>query len=109
MDRGAYNRGLSINEVIARTWKPKKIAPPIATPHIGGPLSYWMAYLRTSQTLLDQLDEMLAGLDPETVVFPHFLCGPLDAGQRVDFLRFHIAGHRGQMEELTRRSGFPFF
>src|SRR5579863_2257481 len=26
------NHGLSIDEVVARTWKPKEVAPPIATP-----------------------------------------------------------------------------
>lgn len=94
------NRGLSIEEIVARTWKSKEIAPPIATPHIGGPLSYWTEYLSLAGHLLDRLAPLLEDLDPETVVFPHFLCGPLDAAQRIDFLRFHILRHRRQIETL---------
>ena len=34
------NRGLSIEEVVARTWKPKEVAPPLVAPRFGGPASY---------------------------------------------------------------------
>ena len=101
------NRGLSIEDIIARTWKPKETAPPIATPHIGGPLSYWLEYLKVSQALLDKLETVLGGLDLENVLFPHFLCGPLDAGQRIDFLRFHIRRHRNQILGLIANPAFP--
>jgi hypothetical protein len=101
------NRGLSIDEVIARTWKSKEIAPPKSTPHIGGPLAYWLEYLRAAQLLLDRLNPVLDGLDPETVLFPHFLSGPLDASQRIDFLRFHMTRHRRQIEEMLKQKGFP--
>ncbi len=101
------NQGRSIEEIIARTWKPKETAPPIATPHIGGPLSYWLEYVKTYQLLLDKLEGVLDGLDPETVVFPHFLSGPLDAGQRLQFLRFHIVRHRDQITEMMADANFP--
>lgn len=35
------NARLSIDEAVAQTWKEKEVALPVATPHIGGPLSYW--------------------------------------------------------------------
>jgi hypothetical protein len=57
--------------------------------------------------MLDRLAGVLDGLDPETVLFPHFLSGPLDARQRVDFLRFHIQRHRKQIEALIAEPGFP--
>ncbi len=101
------NRGLSIEDVIARTWRPKEAAPPIATPHIGGPLAYWVEYLKLSQGLLERLETVLSGLDAEAVVFPHFLSGPLDALQRIEFLRFHLARHRAQIEALMGQPGFP--
>ncbi len=94
------NRGLTIEEIVARTWKPKEIAPPIATPHIGGPLAYWVAYSNSCQLVLEQLIPALDGLDLAEVIFPHFLCGPLDAAQRLEFLRFHIERHCGQIERL---------
>src|ERR1700744_2505910 len=43
------NRGLSIEEVVAHTWKPKEIAPPLVAPKFGGPASYWLEALRHSQ------------------------------------------------------------
>lgn len=101
------NRGLSIEEVVARTWKPKEIAPPLVAPRFGGPPSYWLEALRQSQELLNKLEPVLDGLDIETVIFPHFLSGPLDAGQRIDFLRFHISRHRCQIEEMLLRGDLP--
>jgi hypothetical protein len=50
---------------------------------------------------------VLDGLDAESVVFPHFLSGPLDAGQRIHFLRFHIERHRRQIAALMTGPGFP--
>ena len=101
------NRGLSIEEVVARTWKPKEVAPPLVEPRFGGPASYWLENLRSSQQLLERLEPVLEGLDIESVIFPHFLSGPLDAGQRIDFLRFHMMRHRGQIEGILGHADFP--
>ena len=101
------NRGLLIEDVISRTWKAKEIAPPIATPHISGPLSYWLEYFLLSQDLLRKLGLLLEGLDLQAAVFPHFLCGPLDAGQRIEFLRFHMVRHRKQIESMMADPDFP--
>lgn len=101
------NSGLSIDEVIARTWKEKEIAPPIATPHFGSPLAYWMESFRLSQSILDSLAVSLESMDLRTIVYPHFLSGPLDAQQRIEFLRFHIDRHRGQIERTRNHPDFP--
>lgn len=101
------NRGKDIGEIISCTWKEKESAPPIATPHIGGPLSYWLEYLRLSRELLKRLEPHLMGLNLEDVLFPHFICGPLDAGQRIQFLTFHIERHRKQIETLMANASFP--
>jgi len=101
------NQGLSIDEVVARTWKPKEIAPPIATPHIGGPLQYWISCSESCQSVLDRLGTALDGLDLERVIFPHFLSGPLDARQRLEFLRFHLDRHRAQILRLFDHELFP--
>jgi DinB superfamily len=101
------NHGLSIDEVVARTWKPKEIAPPIATPHIGGPLQYWITYCESCQSVLDRLGTALHGLDLQQVIFPHFLSGPLDARQRLEFLRFHLDRHRAQILRLLDHESFP--
>jgi transposase len=65
------NQRLSIDEVVARTWKPKELAPPIATPHIGGPLGYWISSCESCQSVLEQLGTALNGLDLEQVIFPN--------------------------------------
>ncbi len=101
------NEGLSIEEIVARTWRPKESAPPIATPHIGGPLAYWIAYFEACQQILDPLHPVLSGLDLETVIYPHFLCGPLNARQRLEFLRFHIERHIAQIARIKSAAGYP--
>jgi hypothetical protein len=101
------NHGKSIEEVVARTWKPKEVSPPIATPHIGGPLSFWLVATRSLRPILAGLGAKLQDINLEDVVFPHFLSGPLDARQRLDFLRFHIERHAGQIARIRASDGFP--
>ena len=101
------NRGKSIEAVIAATWKEKEDAPPIATPHIGGPLSFWMEGTRSLSPVLASVGHRLEGLLLDDVVFPHFLSGPMDARLRLEFLRFHIERHHAQIERLRRRPDFP--
>ena len=101
------NRSQSIEQIIERTWKPKEIAPPIATPHIGGPLPFWTESLRGCQTILERLILVLDGADLEAILFPHFLSRPLDAGQRLEFLRFHLDRHQKQIERVMESEGFP--
>jgi hypothetical protein len=99
------NRGLSIEEVVARTWKPREVAPPIATPHIGGTLGFWLSYSRACQRVLEDLGAAMdgIGMNLDEAVYPHFLSGPLDAGQRIDFLRFHLERHHRQVERTLQR------
>jgi hypothetical protein len=40
-------------------------------------------------------------------VYPHFLSGPLDARQRLEFLRFHIERHTAQVWRVRSSHGFP--
>ena len=100
------HRGLPIEEVIARTWRAKEQAPPNATPQTDGPLAYWAACLETCQPVLERLSAALDGLDLAAVIFPHFLSGPLDAHQRLEFLRWHLDHHQRQLEEINAAAGF---
>lgn len=97
------NRGLPIETIIDRTWKPLEIAPPIATPQGGGTLLYWIACFEACAHVLRSLAAELEGRDLDEIVFPHFLCGPLDARQRLEFLRFHMDRHRDQIESVRSR------
>ena len=101
------NHGRSIEDVVAATWKPKEAAPDICVPRIGGALGAWASALRSLQQVLDQLGSKLDGLDLHAIVFPHFLSGPLDARQRLEFLRFHLERHLAQIERVKASPGFP--
>jgi hypothetical protein len=96
------NRGLSIEEVVERTWGPNTQAPDVARPRWNGPLEYWKAFFAALQPMVDQLVPVLDGLDLEVVVAPHPISGPLDARQRLEFLRFHMDLHRRQIEDIMR-------
>ncbi len=101
------HRGKQIEQVVAETWKPKEVAPPIATPHIGGPLRFWLSALPSLRPVLADLASQLEGLPLEDVVFPHYLSGPLDARQRLEFLRFHLERHLEQMRRIRNDTAFP--
>ena len=49
------HRGLSIEEVVEKTWETKVEAPEPARPRFGGPLAYWCARLAGAETMLDEL------------------------------------------------------
>lgn len=101
------NRGEAIEQVVRETWREREVAPPIAAPHIGGPLRFWLSALASLKPVLADLVLRLDGLPLDQVVFPQFLSGPLDARQRLEFLRFHIERHAQQMDRLRRDSAFP--
>lgn len=101
------NRGLSIEQVIDRTWKPQEDVPAGAEPRLGGPLAFWLDALESCQFLLERLADELAHDDLEEVIYPHPLSGPLDARQRFEFLRFHMDRHLGQVERLKANAQFP--
>jgi len=101
------NAGRPIEAVVAATWKPKEVAPPGATPHIGGPLDFWVAATRSLSPLLARLGSELESVSLEAVVFPHYLSGPLDARQRLEFLRYHIERHLGQLDGLQSSPHYP--
>ncbi len=101
------HRGLSIEEVIARTWQPKEKVPDIAVPIWGGSLRYWIAMLKAQRFLLQELVDALDGYDLETILFPHPISGPLDVRQQLEFLRFHLDRHRAQVEQVQSHPNFP--
>jgi exoribonuclease R len=96
------NEGLPIEEVIARTWQEKEKAPESASPTGKYSLGVWAAHLRNCDNLLENLPPILAGLPLHEVVYPHFLCGPLNVIQRLEFIRFHIDRHHAQVIEIIK-------
>lgn len=101
------HKGLSIEDVVSRTWQPKEQVPEIAAPRWGGSLSYWVATLRSKQLVLEDLAQSLSGVALENVIYPHPISGPLDVRQRLAFLGFHLDRHRDQVDVLKGEPGFP--
>jgi hypothetical protein len=101
------NSGLSIEDVVQRTWRHRETSPESALPRIGGPLGYWVAALRGCSGLLAELKLVLVGLSLEDVIYPHAISGPLDARQRLQFLAFHLHRHRRQIAEVMHHPEFP--
>jgi hypothetical protein len=97
------NRGLSIEGIIDRTCKPRELAPPIATPQSGGTLAYWVARFCACSHVLTALAVELDGRDLSGIVSLHFLCGPLDARQRLELLRFHMDRHLVEIQAVHAR------
>jgi DinB superfamily len=100
------NRGLSIDAVVARTWKAQEAAPALCAPVFGGPLAYWKEAFALCERLLEALHPALEGLDVENVIYPHFISGPLDLGQRLEFLRFHMNRHNSQIKRVKQTPRF---
>jgi hypothetical protein len=101
------HQGKSIEQIIDETWKEKEQVPETARPRWGGPINYWIMALESCQPLLESMVTSLAGLDPERIIHPHPISGPLNIPQRLEFLRFHLDRHRGQIEKIKSSKDFP--
>lgn len=101
------NEGLTIEEVVRRTWREREDSPAVALPRMGGPLDYWVAALRSCSSLLNELKAPLRAVPLEEVVYPHALSGRLDARQRLEFLAFHLHRHRAQVVAIMSHATFP--
>ena len=100
-------RDAPIEDIVARTWKAKEKAPPIAEPRMGGPLPYWTAALRSCQVILEEVAGHVREGELDDVVYPHYLSGPLTLRQRFEFLRFHMQRHQDQVVRVRDEAGFP--
>ena len=95
------NAGLPIETIVERTWQPKEKAPPSAEPTGSGSLGSWAAHLYACDALLERLPAHLEGLPLREVIYPHVLSGPLDALQRLEFIRFHMDHHLPRIRRLS--------
>lgn len=102
----AIHHGLSIEEIIDKTWKPKEQVPEVAKPRWGGPVEYWIEGLKGCQPLLEALATQLQGYDLEKIIYPHIISGPLNVVQRMQFLRFHL-NRQQQIENIKMHAGYP--
>lgn len=101
------HKGMSADDIIAKTWQPKEIVPPIAAPQWGGSIHFWLAMLKAQKYMLAELATELADFPLETLIYPHPISGPMDAAQRFDFLRVHMLRHQKQIQDIKQHPNFP--
>ena len=101
------NKGLTIEQIVQKTWQPKEKVPEGAGPRMFGPLKLWLDALESCQLMLDRLAENLKGEQIEKLIYPHPISGPMDVRQRFEFLRFHMDRHRLQVDNLKKDPAFP--
>ena len=101
------HHGLSIEQIIEKTWKEKELVPEVAKPRLGGPVEFWNISLQNLQKLLEGLANALDGHDLERIIHPHPISGPMNVIQRFEFLRFHLNRHQKQIENIKAHSGYP--
>jgi hypothetical protein len=94
------NDGLSIEEIVDKTWLLHQPAPEPARPQWGGPIEFWLQCLRNCEITLTETYRQLEGLDPEKIIYPHPISGPLNVYQRLEFLRYHMERHQRQIEKV---------
>lgn len=103
----SIHEGKTIEEVVAQTWGPHQQAPERSRPAWGGPLAYWSISLECCRPLLEAFAATLHTVSLAEVKFPHVSCGPLNLGQHLELLRFHLSLHHGQIEDVKQVAGFP--
>ena len=55
------HQGLSIQEIVAKTWQLKEQVPEIAAPIWCGSVNYWITMLKSQSMLLVELGKLLDG------------------------------------------------
>ena len=96
----SIHKDMPIEQVIALTWKEKEEVPAVAAPRLGGTLAFWKSSFNSLQEILRAFGGDLQEGELRVQAHPHPLSGALDFQQRLEFLRFHIDRHRGQVSRL---------
>lgn len=96
----SIHRDMPIEQVIDMTWQRKEKVPAVAAPRFGGPLSFWKPSLNSMQKVLNSFGQDLKEDELRLQAQPHPISGALDFHQRIEFLRFHIDRHQGQVSLL---------
>ena len=100
------NAGLSIEEIVERTWQQKEKSPEIAEPKWGGSVDYWIGCLENCSHMLNKLQEYTKSVDLKSAIYPHPISGPMDVIQRLEFLRFHLERHYKQIDRVKNNKSY---
>ena len=96
----SIHKDMLIEQIVALTWKEREEVPAVAAPRLGGTLAFWKSSFNSLQEILRTFGEDLQEDELRLQAHPHPISGALDFQQRLEFLRFHIDRHRGQVSRL---------
>ncbi len=91
--------GLTIEEVVERTWEETVEAPPLAVPQLGEPSAYWRVRFQNNASVVGDFARLVREDELDALCYAHPISGPFTLRQAFQFVRFHIDRHRGQLEE----------
>lgn len=94
------HKEMTIEEIVELTWQPQELVPAVAAPRLGGSLSFWRTSFMNMQNVLDAFAQDLQENELRLQAQHHPISGALDFHQRLEFLRFHIDRHCGQVSQL---------
>ncbi len=94
------HKDMSIEQVVEKTWQTFELVPAVAAPRLGGSLSFWKTSFKNMQNVLEAFAQDLQENELRLQAQHHPISGALDFHQRLEFLRFHIDRHRGQVSKL---------
>lgn len=94
------HKEMSIEQVVEKTWQTFELVPAVAAPRLGGSLSFWKTSFKNMQNVLEAFAQDLQENELRLQAQHHPISGALDFHQRLEFLRFHIDRHRGQISKL---------
>ncbi len=94
------HKNWSVEKIIEHTWKEKEIVPPMAAPRLGGTLIFWSESLQSLQPILERFGNDLKDDELRLQAHPHPISGAMDFQQRLEFLRFYIHRHCGQVQSI---------
>ena len=93
----------TVEKLIAETLKEKEQVPAVAAPRLGGTLVFWRLSLAGLQTLLEAFGKELQEDELRLQAHPHPISGAMDFQQRIEFLRFHMQRHQGQVQSIIQQ------
>lgn len=94
-------KGMTIEQIIEKTWQPKEKVPDVAAPRYGGTIGFWSVSLQSLQEILESFGKTIQDDELRLEAHPHPISGPMDFHQRFEFLRFHIDRHHDQVSRLV--------
>jgi len=96
----SQHKGMTIGQVVDLTWQPTEQVPSVAAPRMGGTRVFWQESLNSLQSILESFGDDIKEDELLLHAHPHPISGPLSFHQRLEFLKFHIDRHYGQVQRL---------